>query len=378
MSKIENIYNELTQAVEHPKATVLRYAQQTDRKIVGCAPYYTPYEMVHAADLYPVEIYGGDIEITNAYKYYPTFYCSVLLSLMESALAGRYDFMEAVIIPVLCDGLRNLEENWKYGVPSVPVIPMAHPNNRKLAVAEQYYTTDLHVVRKRLEEISGVEVTDKKMRESLKIYNKQKQLMRELSDLATRHLDVVTPLFRYTVFKASRVLPVEAHIALVEDLIEELKKLPEHDFKGVKVVSTGILIDSVDLLKTLEDHDIAIVADMVVAESLRFSTDAPDSPDPFVSLARVWTNLEGCCFAFDTKKLRAPMMVDLAKKYNADGFLVDILKFCEEEEFDYPILKRYFEKAGYPLLHIETEQQEHMNEQATTRIQAFKEMIDLA
>jgi benzoyl-CoA reductase/2-hydroxyglutaryl-CoA dehydratase subunit BcrC/BadD/HgdB len=51
------------------------------------------------------------------------------------------------------------------------------------------------------------------------------------------------------------------------------------------------------------------------------------------------------------------------------------MKFCDPEEFDYPIIKEIIEKAGIPLLHIETEQQLDSYEQIRTRIQSFAEML---
>lgn len=38
-------------------------------------------------------------------------------------------------------------------------------------------------------------------------------------------------------------------------------------------------------------------------------------------------------------------------------------------------MKRQLADAGLPVLYLETAQQDHINEQAATRIQAFAEMI---
>ena len=50
-------------------------------------------------------------------------------------------------------------------------------------------------------------------------------------------------------------------------------------------------------------------------------------------------------------------------------------KFCDPEEFDYPILKEAMEKEHIPLLYLETDQQADNVEQLRTRIQSFGEML---
>lgn len=47
-------------------------------------------------------------------------------------------------------------------------------------------------------------------------------------------------------------------------------------------------------------------------------------------------------------------MIDLYNQRKADGILISIIKFCEEEEFDYPVLKKDFEAEGIPVLYLET------------------------
>ena len=70
------------------------------------------------------------------------------------------------------------------------------------------------------------------------------------------------------------------------------------------------------------------------------------------------------------------MLIDLYNQRKADGILISIIKFCEEEEFDDPVLKKDFEAEGIPVLYLETENQGRIDEQAATRIQAFVEMLD--
>ena len=74
--------------------------------------------------------------------------------------------------------------------------------------------------------------------------------------------------------------------------------------------------------------------------------------------------------------LRSSLLADLVREREADGVIACTVKFCEEEEFDLPVLKRQLASERIPLLALEMESQETASEQIATRIQAYAEMMD--
>ena len=62
-------------------------------------------------------------------------------------------------------------------------------------------------------------------------------------------------------------------------------------------------------------------------------------------------------------------------KYKADAVIICMMKFCDPEEFDYPILLQEFAEAGVKNLQIEIDQETTSFEQIRTRIQTFSEVI---
>ena len=55
--------------------------------------------------------------------------------------------------------------------------------------------------------------------------------------------------------------------------------------------------------------------------------------------------------------------------------MIFMMKFCDPEEFDYPIYKKELEAAGIPMLYLEIDQQIDSFEQIRTRVQSFTEML---
>jgi len=72
------------------------------------------------------------------------------------------------------------------------------------------------------------------------------------------------------------------------------------------------------------------------------------------------------------------MIADEAKAKEADGVVFCMMKFCDPEEYDYPVVKKDIESKNIPTLFIEVDQQTSNNEQVRTRVQAFSEMLSLA
>ena len=64
-----------------------------------------------------------------------------------------------------------------------------------------------------------------------------------------------------------------------------------------------------------------------------------------------------------------------AKAAAAAGLVVLLTKFCDPEEFDYPLIKRACSEAELPCVLIEIDRQMVNYEQARTAIETFKDLL---
>ena len=56
--------------------------------------------------------------------------------------------------------------------------------------------------------------------------------------------------------------------------------------------------------------------------------------------------------------------------------VVALTKFCDPEEFDYPIIKRECEAAGLPVALVEIDRQMVNFEQARTLLETFRDVLE--
>ncbi|MFU0833580.1 MAG: Benzoyl-CoA reductase [Oscillospiraceae bacterium] len=368
---IEELLNQFHEIAASPKKQLDKYLAQ-GKKVVACAPVYTPEEIIHSMGLVPMGVWGADMEVNEAKKYYPAFICSIMQTILELGIQGAYNGVSALVVPSLCDSLKSLGENWKYAVKDIPFIPMTYPQNRKPAYGVKFVKAAYERVIDDLTIATGAQFSELALAESNKIYNEHNAVMREFAEVAAEH--TITAAQRNDVFKSAWFMLKEEHTALVKQLIEELKKTPKDDNK-VRVLVSGIMADSPNLLSIFDKNGIKIVADDIAHDSRQYRTDIPDMPNPLDALAQKFSNMDNCTLLYDPEKKRVNFLMDLAKKHNAKGVIILMTKFCDPEEFDYVPIKRACEAEGLNHLNIEVDRQMVNYEQAATMIQAFKEMF---
>lgn len=372
MNRINEIVEILKEASKNPKKTVKEYKEKTGKGAIGVMPLYAPEELIHAAGYLPIGLWGAQKEVSKARIYLPPFACSIMQTNMELQIEGAYDNLDAVIFSVPCDTLKCMSQKWKG---KSPVIVFTHPQNRKLNSANKFLETEYKLLKEKLENIIGFTIKDEDINRSIEIYNENRKTMREFSDLVAKYPHIIDPIIRHEVFKSRWFMEKSEHTKLVRELIDEITKMPIEKWDGKNVILTGIMIEPEEILKLLKDEKLAIVADDLAQESRQFRHDVPEGENPLLRLAKWWQNLEGCALATDTKKLRGQMLIDMAKKYDADAVLICMMKFCDPEEFDYPIYYREFEEAGIKNLLIEIDLEMTAFEQTKTRIQTLVETL---
>lgn len=374
MSKVETILSQLKDIAANPKKAMDDFKAETGKGAVGVMPIYAPEEMVHATGFLPMGLWGAQGKtISKARTYLPAFACSIMQQVMELQCEGAYDDLAAVLFSVPCDTLKCLSQKWKG---TSPVIVFTHPQNRGLEAANQFLVTEYELVKEQLEHYLDVKITNAALENSIAIYNENRAVMREFVKVAADYPQVIDAVSRHAVFKARQFMLKEKHTALVKELIAEVKAMPVQPWDGKKVVVTGILLEPNELLDIFNEFKLAIVDDDLAQESRQIRVDVLDGEEgPLYRMAKAWQQMYGCSVATDTKKGRGKMLINKTIQTGADAIIVAMMKFCDPEEWDYPVMYREFEEKGVKNLMIEVDQELSSFEQVKTRLQSFVEML---
>jgi bcr-type benzoyl-CoA reductase subunit C len=375
MADTKTILAQFHEVAANPQKQFQSYLK-AGKKVVGSATYYIPEEIIHSMGFVPFGVWGADIQLQKAMEYFAPFYCSIAQSIMELGIKGTFKGMSAIVIPPICDTLRGLGENWKYApnAKDIPFISMVYPQNRKIDAGKAFTRAGFDRVIEGLKKHCGGVLNEAALEKSIAVYNGHNKAMRDLSAVLADHPSV-SPSQRSDVFKSAWFMLKEEHTARVLQLLDALKAEKDGGAKKKRIITTGILADAKSLLAILDAQGFQVVADDIAAESRQYRSDAVEGKDGLDKLVNKFASTDNETLLYDPDKKRAQFMVDLAKQRKADGIVVIMTKFCDPEEFDYPIIKKAFEKAGIPSTVIEVDRQMDNYEQAKTNLQAFAEML---
>ncbi len=374
MEKVKELLAGLQAVCAEPSAQ-LAAALERGQKCVGVLPYFCPEELIYAAGLRPFGLWGAELRAEESRRYYPAFICSLLHTVLEMGLRGMLKDLSAVLVPACCDALKSFGPNWKYGVGTVPVIPVTWAENRKTPAGEEFTRSRFRALLGQLEALAGRKVSDGEIAAAVALCNRNRAALRAFCAAAAAHPEAVSPGERCAAIKAGFFLERGEHTARLRALTEALNALPESRRRGPRLVTTGILADSADVLELLEARGFMIAADQVAQESVLFRRDVPVTEDPVLGLARYLGEVEGCSVLFDPGKERGRELIRLVRETGADGVLWLMTKFCDPEEFDYVPVKRMLEAEGIPLLAVEVDQQTRDRSRLDSALEAFADTL---
>ncbi len=371
------------QAIANDPAGQLKKFKAEGKKVIGCMPYYCPEELVFAAGMVPMGMWGTNTKmIKEAKEYCTSFYCSLAQLDLEMLLDGTLDDLDGVITTVLCDTLRPMSQNVRVAMEKLhkmPTIFLAHPQNRRPEFGIQFTMAQYQHVKKELEAICGHEITDEALSEAIKVYNRSRKARRAFVKLAGEHPEAVSAVLRSATLKASYFMPKDEYTEKLEALNEQLAALPESDWDGVRIITSGIIVDNPALLEILDQNNIAIAADDVAHESRSFRVDAPEEGDPMRALAQQFADQDYDVLLYDeeaSSNRRAEHVCDLVREYHAQGVVVFMQNFCDPEEMEYPYLRKEFDAQHIHHIRLGIDHQVRDFGQAMTALQAFADVLE--
>jgi benzoyl-CoA reductase/2-hydroxyglutaryl-CoA dehydratase subunit BcrC/BadD/HgdB len=216
---INNIIDYLVKSADSPEKTIKESCEKNNKEAVGWVAPYAPEEIIYAANCIPVGIWGGQVELTKARTYLPAFACSIMQSIMEYETRGTYDLLKAVLIPAVCDTLKCFGQKWKG---TCEAIPFVFPQNREAKSAEGFLESEYKYIKSRLEEILGITITEEALQDSIVLYNDYRAEMRRFVEIASNRTDIITPLIRHKIIKASYFMDKKDYLEYIRELNKKL------------------------------------------------------------------------------------------------------------------------------------------------------------
>jgi len=323
------------------------------RKAAGCLPVYIPQEVIRAAGMLPVGVFGGgdQLEIIRGDAYFQSYICHIPRSIVELALSGRLGCLDAMIFPSTCDVIRNLSGMWQMLLPGVVARYLDLPQDRHPDIGGRFFRHELRSIAADLSRLSGIEATDDSLREAIAAYNGNRRRLAALARLRRKspHLAPVSETF--VLMRAGMVLPVEEFDRLLDRYLELAPGRARAEIDNCRVVVRGTFCEQppLGLLRTLERAGCDIVEDDLVLGAWWLRGDVREDGDPWEALSEAFLTQSvptACMYPGDAPK--GEDLVRTVRDTGAEGVIFAAPSFCDPALLDQPMLADALDRAGIP------------------------------
>jgi benzoyl-CoA reductase/2-hydroxyglutaryl-CoA dehydratase subunit BcrC/BadD/HgdB len=342
------------------------------RSVLAVLPVHYPKELLTALDVLAVEVWGppgpprGD-----AAGRIQAYVCPVARNALAFLASGGADAVDGVLFPHTCDALQQLATlapdlgGW-----SGPAFRFHHPPGPPRPSARAFLDAELRSLASELEGLTGRKATPERLSRAIDLHEALDAVRAAILDAGPRL--VTSERERYALLRRGEWLWPEDHLAELRTAVEAPGPRPARP--GVPVLVTGYVPEPPGILEALAGAGAFVSADDYAAVGRRV-VRARTSGDPWARLADRYFAAPPCPTRSADPAARMQHLARLLEGSGARGVLVHVVRSCEPELFDVPAIRATFSARGVPVLVVETELERELSAQATTRIEAFVELL---
>ena len=376
---------------------LVQKAKAEGKYAIGYTCYFMPEVLLDLPGCFSVRLRAPRCTSPDIATYYMSSrVCHYARSLLERALEGGYNFLDAQMATETCTATCRFQEHLQQKrLDSVEDMRIIDNDNffcefidvpfKKTNIAYDHYRDQLraHVLGK-LHDNLGIDVSDEALMQAIEQHNEVCRLINEIGDYPKLSNPTITGYEFHVIQLVSLVCPKYLILPYLRETAEELKTR-EPDAKWpfrCKVVLAGSENDDPDFTKLIESCGAEVVCDRYCYGAVESRQPIVVQPgqDPLEAIARHYLDTSNCprFMPQDEMRARKKKLADLVKEYHADGLIIASNKFCEywsyERVIDTVIMNRDF---GIPVCSIEKEYINAASGQLRTRFQAFVESVEI-
>jgi benzoyl-CoA reductase subunit C len=360
-----------------PESVAVKDWKAAGGKVFGWVNPFVPEEILHAAGVLPFHVTGNNepVQMQGAEAHILSNTCSYIRTCWQLQLDGKYKFLDGLVSSSFCDQDKRLYSVWEY-YNKLPYMDLLYAPRKRDEEGVQLYLADLEDFRDRLSQHRLSRIPDRDVANSIRVYNRGRELMMQLYELRKRDHPPVTGAEALEVSKAAARLPRERFNELMEQLLDEIKRTGREIKKSKRLMVIGSDAHNTDQIANLETLDAVVVVDEMDIGIRRAWGQVDTKLPPMEALARHYVMGRPVDKHNWVSDGRLEFIGQMAEQYKVDGIVSEMVRFCTYNGWDKFDLKKQMEKAGIPILDIDLEYGHPAGAQVKIRAEAFMEMLE--
>ncbi len=370
---------------EQRKAAFIRVKdfKQAGNRLVGFLCSYTPLEIVDAAGAASVALCGtSDEVIPEAEKVLPANLCPLIKSTYGFAYSQKCPFTyfsDMIIGETTCDGKKKMYE-------LLAELKETHilrlPQGRDRAYERDGWHEECRLLKARLEELYGIEITDDDLRAAAAKRNRLRAAELSMFELQALEPPAMSGVeLMSTMFAGTFSFDIEAYTAKIEATVAERRDAYEAGERPIasdakRILITGCPVGGVinKIGRTIEANGgVVVCMDDCSGERTASMMVDEDADDILRAIADRYLDIN--CSVMTPNDGRMENTLAMCEKYHVDGVIESVLTACHTFNVESAKMQAAVEGAGIPYMKIETDYSAGDQGQIDTRIAAFIEML---
>ena len=356
---------------------------------LGYNCYYIPETLLNLPGCFSSRLRAPRCVSTDIASYYMTTRnCPYVRSILERAIEGGYNYLEALFGAESCAAMERMEEHFVLINPvknekffSTIIDPPMKGDDNNL----EYYKAQLKLkVVDKLRDELGVDVSEAAMKKAIEDHNEISRVITEIGDYRKLSNPPITGYEFHVIQLVSQVCPHYLILPYLQETLEEVKtREPEPKFPfRARVALVGSEVDDPEFTRLIESCGAMVVADRYCFGSFPSREQIVIQPGEtaFDAICRHYLHWNQCARFMDGMKIdqRHSEVKRLVEEFKADGVIYENMKFCEFWSYEKVLASHIFvNEMHIPCCTIEKEYALGAVGQLRTRFQAFIESLEI-
>ncbi len=356
---------------------------------LGYNCFYIPEALLNLPGCFASRLRAPRCVSTDIASYYMTTRnCPYVRSILERAIEGGYNYLNALFGAEGCAAMERMEEHFALIKPVKNerfITTIIDPPMKGDKTNLDYYKAQLRLkVLEPLQKEFGVDVSDSALRKAIELTNEISRLVTEIGNFRKLDNPPITGYEFHVIQLVTQACPHYLIKPYLEETLEELKtREPEAKFPyRARVALVGSEVDDPEFTKLIESCGAMVVADRYCFGSFpgREQIEILDGETAFDAICRHYLYWSQCARFMDGEKIdqRHREVKRLVDEYKADGVIYENMKFCEFWSYEKVLASHIFaNELNIPCCTIEKEYALGAVGQLRTRFQAFIEALEI-
>lgn len=368
---------------------LVRTAIESGEHALGYNCYYIPEVLLNLPGCFSSRLRAPRCTSTDLASYYMTQRnCPYARSILERAIEGGYNFLDALFGAEACSTMERMEEHFSLIHPvknHAFFTTIIDPPMKGDPTNLEYYKVQLRTkVLEPLKEHFGVDISETSLHAAIEGHNEISRVITAIGNYRKLPNPPITGYEFHVIQLVSEVCPHSLILPYLQETLEEIstrESEPVFPFRA-RVVLAGSEIDDPEFTKLIESCGAMVVADRYCFGSFpsREQIEVSIGESAFDAICRHYLRWNQCARFMDGEKIaqRSAEIQKLYDDFHADGIIYENMKFCEFWSYEKVLESNIFvNERNIPVCTIEKEYSLGASGQLRTRFQAFIESLEI-